>query len=34
MVLCDSGSSRCGYLEGMEEAEPGDVDRICISHPC
>ena len=34
MVLRDSGSSRCGCLEGVEEAEPGFVDRICIPHPC
>lgn len=34
MVLCDSGSSRCDCLAGVEEVEPGLVDRICIPHPC
>lgn len=34
MVLRDSGSSRCDCLAGVEEAEPGIVDRIYIPHPC
>ena len=34
MVLRDSDSSRCDCLAGVEEAEPGLVDRICIPHPC
>ncbi len=34
MVLRDSGSSRCDCLAGVEEAEPGFVDRIYIPHPC
>ena len=34
MVLRDSGSSRCGCLEGVEEAEPGVAGRVCIPHPC
>lgn len=34
MVLRDSGSSWCDCLAGVEEAEPGIVDRIYIPHPC
>jgi hypothetical protein len=34
VVLRDSYSSRCGCLAIVEETEPGDVDRICISDPC
>lgn len=34
MVLRDSSSSRCDCLAGVEEAEPGVVDRKCIPHPC
>ena len=34
MVLRDSGSSRCGCLEGVEEAEPRVAGRVCIPHPC
>jgi len=33
VVLRDSGSSRCDCLAGVEEAEPGIVDRIYIPHP-
>lgn len=34
MVLRDSGSSLCGCLEGVEEAEPGVAGSVCIPHPC
>ena len=34
MVLRDSDSPRCDCLEGVEEAEPGAVARVCIPHPC
>lgn len=34
MVLRDSGFPRCSWLASVEEAMPGVVDRICISHPC
>ena len=34
MVLRGSGSSLCDCLAGVEEAEPGIVDRIYIPHPC
>lgn len=33
MVLRDSGFPRCSWLEGVEEAEPGAVDGICIPDP-
>ena len=33
MVLRDSGSSRCDCLAGVEEAEPGIVDRRYIPDP-
>lgn len=34
MVLCNSDSPRYGYIEGVEEAEHGVFDRICIPYPC